>query len=305
MPIEFRCAECATTYDVDDDLAGKTIRCRECHGLSKVPAPISCTCSWCGARIRAPEKLAGCKAKCPKCQAEILVPIWLKRDAPLPTAAKSALEALAREESAPQVRPSGPAEQLKCGTVSELPAIKSPPKPPSDATIPALAELAVMEASSAPQPAAHVSPAIVAQPDADHGDTKPQKSVEKRIGNEWLKHNWWLLMAFVGFVAVNNAAWLLGTNAVAHDRGRVTADNYNGRLSASNYSRIYVGMPRDEAERILGPNGNSIGQLVHGPFPLGSRIPSFPDTVRWQENGRTVVVVFFEGLVQSKNKDGF
>jgi hypothetical protein len=36
MSIEFRCAECSTIYEVEDDLAGKTIRCRECNGLNRV-----------------------------------------------------------------------------------------------------------------------------------------------------------------------------------------------------------------------------------------------------------------------------
>jgi hypothetical protein len=39
MSIKLQCAECATVYDVDDDLAGKTIRCRESHGLNRVPSP--------------------------------------------------------------------------------------------------------------------------------------------------------------------------------------------------------------------------------------------------------------------------
>jgi DNA-directed RNA polymerase subunit RPC12/RpoP len=67
MPVEFRCGECAAVYDVADDLAGKTIRCRECNIRNQVPA-ISYTCSYCGARIHAPEKLAGCQTKCPSWQ---------------------------------------------------------------------------------------------------------------------------------------------------------------------------------------------------------------------------------------------
>lgn len=37
MTIKFTCAECAASYDVADDLAGKTIRCRECHGFNRAP----------------------------------------------------------------------------------------------------------------------------------------------------------------------------------------------------------------------------------------------------------------------------
>lgn len=37
MTIKFHCAECAASYEVDDDLAGKTIRCRECSGYNRVP----------------------------------------------------------------------------------------------------------------------------------------------------------------------------------------------------------------------------------------------------------------------------
>jgi DNA-directed RNA polymerase subunit RPC12/RpoP len=39
MPIVFECLECNTITEVDDDLAGKTIRCRECHSFGRVPIP--------------------------------------------------------------------------------------------------------------------------------------------------------------------------------------------------------------------------------------------------------------------------
>jgi hypothetical protein len=39
MPITFTCAECGETYEVGDDMAGRTIRCRECHGFNRVEAP--------------------------------------------------------------------------------------------------------------------------------------------------------------------------------------------------------------------------------------------------------------------------
>jgi len=90
MPILFCCAQCAATYDVDDDLEGKTIRCRECHGSNKVPALVSCICSFCGSRIRVSEKLAGCKAKCPKCRAQTLIPIGAKDHTSSRTAATRA-----------------------------------------------------------------------------------------------------------------------------------------------------------------------------------------------------------------------
>lgn len=37
MSIPFRCVECADSYEVEDELSGKTIRCRECHGFNRVP----------------------------------------------------------------------------------------------------------------------------------------------------------------------------------------------------------------------------------------------------------------------------
>lgn len=40
MPIEFRCADCATVYEVGGELVGKPIRCRECNGLNRVPSPV-------------------------------------------------------------------------------------------------------------------------------------------------------------------------------------------------------------------------------------------------------------------------
>jgi hypothetical protein len=39
MPILFLCLECGTEAEVADDLAGKVIKCRECHTPGKVPAP--------------------------------------------------------------------------------------------------------------------------------------------------------------------------------------------------------------------------------------------------------------------------
>ena len=36
MSIAFSCLECGESYDVDDDMAGRTIRCRECHGFGRV-----------------------------------------------------------------------------------------------------------------------------------------------------------------------------------------------------------------------------------------------------------------------------
>ena len=39
MPIVFECLECSTSTEVDDDLAGRTIRCRECHSFGRVPVP--------------------------------------------------------------------------------------------------------------------------------------------------------------------------------------------------------------------------------------------------------------------------
>ena len=39
--IPFTCSQCGTTYDVDEELAGKTIRCRQCREYGKVPRPIT------------------------------------------------------------------------------------------------------------------------------------------------------------------------------------------------------------------------------------------------------------------------
>jgi DNA-directed RNA polymerase subunit RPC12/RpoP len=39
MPIPFECSECKAVFEVDDDLAGKTIRCRDCHGFGRVEVP--------------------------------------------------------------------------------------------------------------------------------------------------------------------------------------------------------------------------------------------------------------------------
>lgn len=38
MPVSFTCSQCGEAYDVDDDLAGKAIRCRVCRELGRVGA---------------------------------------------------------------------------------------------------------------------------------------------------------------------------------------------------------------------------------------------------------------------------
>src|SRR5579875_547765 len=37
MSVPYRCVQCGETYELDDDLAGRAIRCRECHELNRVP----------------------------------------------------------------------------------------------------------------------------------------------------------------------------------------------------------------------------------------------------------------------------
>jgi DNA-directed RNA polymerase subunit RPC12/RpoP len=39
--IEFECLGCGTTFDVSETLAGKVIKCRECHQPGKVRAPLN------------------------------------------------------------------------------------------------------------------------------------------------------------------------------------------------------------------------------------------------------------------------
>jgi hypothetical protein len=39
MPIVFKCGECGESFEVDESLAGKAIRCRECDQYGKVPLP--------------------------------------------------------------------------------------------------------------------------------------------------------------------------------------------------------------------------------------------------------------------------
>lgn len=40
MSIAFRCLECAETYEVDNAMSGKAIRCRECHAWNRVPMAV-------------------------------------------------------------------------------------------------------------------------------------------------------------------------------------------------------------------------------------------------------------------------
>jgi hypothetical protein len=68
MPILFRCVECATETEVADDLAGKFIKCRECHTPGKVPMPEKVR----GAEPATPPRLARPPVpyRCPFCGSE-------------------------------------------------------------------------------------------------------------------------------------------------------------------------------------------------------------------------------------------
>jgi DNA-directed RNA polymerase subunit RPC12/RpoP len=51
MPLSFRCVECGAEYDVADDLAGKTIRCKQCRAVGRAAVPqapnFSYRCPFC------------------------------------------------------------------------------------------------------------------------------------------------------------------------------------------------------------------------------------------------------------------
>ena len=55
--IEFECLGCGSTFEVSDSLAGKVIKCRECHQPGKVQAPFDgVTRTKVGEKLEKPEK---------------------------------------------------------------------------------------------------------------------------------------------------------------------------------------------------------------------------------------------------------
>lgn len=71
MPISFECASCNASYEVGDDLAGKTVLCRECERRGKVPdpaaPPIRHVCLSCRRLTEYPADRAGHWVRCPAC----------------------------------------------------------------------------------------------------------------------------------------------------------------------------------------------------------------------------------------------
>ncbi len=67
--IEFECYGCGSKFDVSDSLAGKVIKCRECHQPGKVRVPLNGSGS--SAKIKTGEKAASTSSKgdyqCPFC----------------------------------------------------------------------------------------------------------------------------------------------------------------------------------------------------------------------------------------------
>jgi len=76
MPIEFHCLECMQSYEVDDDLVGKTIRCRECYTIGRVEAPLKKAAK--PPRTTVPDaghaQAGNHRTACPSCKRVMLVP---------------------------------------------------------------------------------------------------------------------------------------------------------------------------------------------------------------------------------------
>ena len=80
--IKFACILCGEKISVQEQLAGKRVKCPKCNNTSGVPAEsprIKFTCKNCGQGIRVLQVHAGKEGKCPKCHEPIIVP-------PLPAA---------------------------------------------------------------------------------------------------------------------------------------------------------------------------------------------------------------------------
>jgi len=75
--IKFACILCGERLSVQDQYAGKRIRCPKCNSTGVVPAEspkIKFTCENCGQGIRVLQVHAGKEGKCPKCNSPIVVP---------------------------------------------------------------------------------------------------------------------------------------------------------------------------------------------------------------------------------------
>ena len=71
MTIPFACPCCNARYEVGDDLAGKTVLCRECERRGQVPdltaPPAALACPNCRQTTELPAAMAGRWARCPAC----------------------------------------------------------------------------------------------------------------------------------------------------------------------------------------------------------------------------------------------
>jgi hypothetical protein len=82
--IEFECLGCGTTFDVSESLAGKVIKCRECHQPGRVKVPIDSVVrvKGIGEKSEKPEKAASGSSplaqslkgsyQCPFCNTRVL-----------------------------------------------------------------------------------------------------------------------------------------------------------------------------------------------------------------------------------------
>jgi DNA-directed RNA polymerase subunit RPC12/RpoP len=117
--VEFHCQECNACYEVNAELAGKTVKCRDCgelqmvlgpnylrkrvpvqptheqavEGKTQTPTVISFHCPGCLKEYRVPADAAGKRAKCPACGQPLLVPTSSVCEIP-----SDLLEALAEPE---------------------------------------------------------------------------------------------------------------------------------------------------------------------------------------------------------------
>jgi hypothetical protein len=99
------------------------------------------------------------------------------------------------------------------------------------------------------------------------------------------------------------------------------------RLTTTNYAKIYIGMPVEEVRSVLGkgeeleptprerPSGSSVGAAagINMPAPdpeapkLLPGITFAPEAkvMQWEEGKKTVQIMFVNGKVRVKEKDGF
>lgn len=139
--ISFSCPGCGRSYEVEERLAGKKARCKDCQEVMRIPqaaasapakvaaGPLTFPCPRCGHVFSLEAKLAGKKARCKDCGEVFRVPEGT------PAAARNGGPPLAPPAPRPSLRPPTPEEDASGYDLGEplFEALTPPPRPRSAA----------------------------------------------------------------------------------------------------------------------------------------------------------------------------